>query len=69
MSWIGRWIDNGPMEASLGAFKSEMYYLKSFLHQGELTSAMEDYIHFQNTERLQENRKGLSHLEYRTKAF
>ncbi|WP_413235911.1 IS3 family transposase [Oceanobacillus sp. 1P07AA] len=34
-----------------------------------MTSAMEDYIHFQNTERLQENRKGLSHLEYRTKAF
>lgn len=69
MSRVGRCIDNSPMESFWGALKSEMYYLKKFSTQEELTSAITDYIHFYNTERLQEKRKGLSPLEYRTKAF
>jgi putative transposase len=69
MSRVGRCIDNGPMESFWSALKSEMYYLEKFSTYEELTTAIENYIQFYNTERLQEKRKGLSPLEYRAKAF
>jgi putative transposase len=69
MSRVGRCIDNGPMESFWSALKSEMYYLKKFSTYEELTTAIEDYIQFYNIERLQEKRKGISPLEYRTHAF
>ncbi|MFS0559809.1 IS3 family transposase [Terribacillus sp. 179-K 1B1 HS] len=69
MSRVGRCIDNGPMESFWGALKTEMYYLKKFSTYEELASAIDNYIHFYNTKRLQEKREGLSPLEYRAKAF
>ena len=40
MSRVGRCIDNGPMEGYWGILKSEMYYLKKFTSQEELTKAI-----------------------------
>lgn len=69
MSRVGRCIDNSPMESFWSALKCEMYHLKKFSAYEELAAAIKDYIHFYNTERLQEKRKSLSPLEFRAKAF
>lgn len=69
MSRVGRCIDNGPMEGFWGIIKSEMYYLKDFYSLKELREAIHNYIHFYNTERYQENLKGLTPIEYRDQAL
>lgn len=66
MSRIGRCIDNGPMEGFWGIIKSEMYYLKKFKNHDELKQAIDEYIDFYNTRRLQEKLNGLAPIEYRT---
>lgn len=55
MSRVGRCIDNGPMEAFWGTLKSEMYYLRKFSTFEELEQAIDEYIKFYNTKRLQKN--------------
>lgn len=64
MSRVGRCIDNGPMEGYWGILKSEMYYLKIFTSQNELTSAIENYIHFYNTKRYQLKLKCMTPIEF-----
>ncbi len=53
MTRVGRCIDSGSMEGYWDILKSEMYYLKKFTSQEELTKAIESYIHFYNTKRYQ----------------
>ena len=53
MSRVGRCIDNGPMEGYWGILKSEMYYLRKFTDREDLIKAIENYIHFYNTQRYQ----------------
>lgn len=65
MSRIGRCIDNGPMEGFWGIIKSEMYNLRKFHYFDELHQAIDEYIDFYNTRRLQEKLKGLTPTEYR----
>ena len=68
MSRVGWCIDNGPMEGYWGILKSEMYYLRKFTTQEELTKAIEDYILFYNTKRYQLKLKCMTPMEYHTAA-
>ena len=69
MSRVSRCIDNGPMEGFWGIIKSEMYYLHKFHHYDELKKAIDEYIDFYNTRRLQEKLKGLTPMEYRNQTL
>jgi putative transposase len=69
MSRVSRCIDNGPMEGFLGIIKSEMYYLKKFHTYEELKLAIDEYMDFYNTRRLQKNLKGLTPIEYRNQTL
>ena len=66
MSRVGRCIDNGPMEGFWGTLKSEMYYLRKFDTYEELEQAINEYIEFYNTKRLQNKLKGMAPFEYRS---
>jgi transposase InsO family protein len=68
MSRVGRCIDNGPMESFWGTLKCEKYYLDTYHTFEALKKDIDDYIHFYNFERLQAKLKGLSPMEFRTKA-
>lgn len=65
MSRVGRCIDNGPMEGFWGTVKSEMYYLRKFGTIEDLSQAIDEYIEFYNTKRLQRKLKGMAPIEYR----
>jgi putative transposase len=54
MSRVGKCIDSGPIEGFWGIIKSEMFYLYKFNSIQELKSAIQKYVHFYNTVRLQE---------------
>lgn len=69
MSRVSRCIDNGPMEGFWGIIKSEMYYLRKFHHFDELQSAIDKYIDFYNSKRLQQKLKGLTPIEYRNQTL
>ena len=64
MSRVGRCIDNGPMEGYWGILKSEMYYLRKFTSKEELTTAIESYILYYNTERYQLRLHCMTPMEY-----
>ena len=53
MSRVAHCIDNGPMEGFWGILKREMYYGRKFTSKGDLTTAVESYIRYYNTERIQ----------------
>lgn len=53
------------MEGFLGILKSEMYYLKKFNTFDDLKKAIDEYIEFYKTRRLQNELKGMALLEYR----
>ena len=50
---------------NLSIIKSEMYYLKKFNTYEELIQAIDEYIEFYNTKRLQKKLKGMIPIEYR----
>ena len=64
MSRVGRCIDNGHMEYFGGVLKSEMYYLQKFHTYEQLEKAIDEYIEFYNTKRIQKRLKGMVPLEY-----
>ncbi|WKB76592.1 MULTISPECIES: IS3 family transposase [Bacillus] len=68
MSRVGRCIDNGPIESFWGKLKCEKYRRNSYETFEALQSAIDEYIHFYNHDRLQEKLNGLSPVEYRAKA-
>ena len=69
MSRPGRCIDNGPMEGFWGILKSEMYYLQQFHTFEELKKAVDEYMDFYNTRRLQAKLKGLAPIAYRNQTL
>ena len=69
MSWIGRCIDNGPMEAFWRTLKSEMYYLKKFYSVDHLRQAIINYIKFYNECRFQAKLKDLTPIEFKNQAL
>jgi len=46
-----------------------MYYLQHFRHLDELKEAIDKYMDFYNTRRLQEKLKGLTPIEYRNQTL
>ena len=69
MSRPGRCIDNGPMEGFWGTLKSEMYYLQKFHTFEQLQQAVDEYMDFYNTRRLQAKLKGLAPLLFRNQTL
>nr|WP_304519276.1 IS3 family transposase [Clostridium estertheticum] len=68
MSRVGKCIDNGPMEGFWGILKCEEYYLHKYSSYEELSNAIDKYIIFYNTKRLQKKLNSLSPLEFRALA-
>jgi putative transposase len=66
MSRKGNCLDNAVMENFFGLLKTELYYLEKFESAAELKSALDEYIHYYNHERIKLKLKGLSPVEYRT---
>ena len=68
MSRVGKCIDNGPMEAFWGIIKCEKYYLNQYNTFDDLANAVDEYISFYNSKRLQKKLNGLSPMEFRALA-
>ncbi|MBQ2138085.1 MAG: IS3 family transposase, partial [Erysipelotrichaceae bacterium] len=65
----GNCMDNSLMENFFGIMKNEMYYGYEFKTLEELKKAMEEYIAYYNTERINIKRKGLSPLAFRQQSL
>ena len=64
MSRVAHCIDNGPMEGFWGILKREKYYGRRFTSKTELVSAIEDYINYYNTRRIQRKLCLMTPTEY-----
>ena len=64
MSRVARCIDNGPMEGFWGILKREMYYGKRFTSKRDLINAIESYIYYYNTKRIQRKLHLMAPVEY-----
>ena len=64
MSRVAHCIDNGPMEGFWGILKREMYYGKRFTSKTDLINAIESYIYYYNTERIQRKLRLMTPVEY-----
>ena len=60
MSRVGKCIDNGPMEGFWEILKCEKYYLNKYNTYEDISNAIDEYIIFYNTKRLQKRLNGLS---------
>ena len=69
MSRIAHCIDNGPMEGFWGILKREIYYGMRFTSRAELISAIEDYINYYNTKRIQRNLSLMTPFEYHERYY
>ncbi|MBG9244830.1 IS3 family transposase [Corynebacterium belfantii] len=69
MSRKGNCYDNKVMENFFGHLKSEMYHGVSFSSVEEFCHAVDDYILWYNTTRLQEQFKGLAPMQYRNQTL
>ncbi|KMK52706.1 hypothetical protein FEFB_15750 [Fructobacillus sp. EFB-N1] len=58
-------LDNEPMESFFNKLKTELGELSQFNGVAELKTAIENWIHYYNTECIQIKRKGQSLIEYR----
>lgn len=65
----GNCMDNSLMENFFGIMKNEMYYGYEYKTLEELRKAMEEYITYYNTERINIKRKGLSPLQFRQQSL
>ena len=64
MSRVAHCIDNGPMEGFWGILKRETYYGRRFTSKKNLITAIESYISYYNTERIQRNLHLMTPAEY-----
>ncbi len=64
MSRVAHCIDNGPMEGFWGVLKRETYYGKRFTSTANLLKAIESYIGYYNTERIQRKLHLMTPIEY-----
>lgn len=61
--------DNAVMENFFGHLKAEMYHGVRFNSVDEFCRAIDDYILWYNTTRLQERFKGLAPMQYRNQTL
>ncbi|TDW32700.1 putative transposase [Rhizobium azibense] len=66
MSRKGNCLDNAAMESFFAVLKSELFYPTKFASIQSLQSAITDYIHYYNHDRIKMKLKGLSPVQYRT---
>ncbi len=64
MSRVAHCIDNGPMEGFWGVMKREMYYTRKFRTKNDLIQAIEKYLDYYTTKRVQRNLGVLTPSEY-----
>lgn len=64
MSRVAHCIDNGPMEGFWGVMKREMYYTRKFRTKDDLIQAIEKYLDYYTTKRVQRNLGVLTSSEY-----
>ena len=69
MSRKGNCLDNAAMESFFGTLKSEFFYLNRFESIEQLQAGIRQYIHYYNHERIRAKLKGLSPVQYRTRAL
>ena len=69
MSRVAHCIDNGPMEGFWGILKREMYYGKRFTSRKDLVSAIENYIAYYNTGRIQRKLNVMTPSEYHERYY
>ena len=65
MSRKGNCYDNAPIENFFSVMKQEMYYGKIYRSYKALETAITDYIHYYNEERIKEKLNWLSPVAYR----
>lgn len=69
MSRKGNCLDNAVIESFFGTLKEEMFYHDKFSSINELKTAIDEYIHYYNHDRIKIKLKGLSPVVYRTKSL
>jgi putative transposase len=69
MSRKGNCHDNAAMESFFAVLKSELFYLEQFDSIDALRQSLTDYIHYYNHHRIKLKLKGMSPVQYRTKAL
>ncbi|WP_408929405.1 IS3 family transposase [Corynebacterium marquesiae] len=69
MSRKANCYDNAVMENFFGHLKTEMYHGEVFDTVKDFNQAIEDYIQWYNTERIQQRLKGLTPMHYRNQAL
>ena len=69
MSRRGNCHDNAVMENFFGIMKSEFFHGHQFANVDAFISELHDYISYYNHDRIKVKLKGLSPVDYRTRAF
>ena len=69
MSRKGNCYDNAVMENFFGHLKEELFHHVRFLSTVALAAALNEYIHWYNTERISTKLKGLSPAQYRAQTL
>ncbi len=69
ISYRGSSVDNVPIESFFSCLKSECIYLIEDLHKDEIEKVIDNFIYYYNNERLQEQIKELTPIEYRSLAL
>ena len=69
MSRKANCYDNAVMENFFGHLKTEMYHGEVFDTVAEFNQAVDEYIQWYNTERIQQRLKGLTPMQYRNQTL
>ena len=69
MSRKGNCLDNAVMENWFGMMKTEFCYQKKFDAVQSFKTALKEYIHYYNHDRIKQKLKGLSPVQYRTQSL
>lgn len=69
MSRKGNCYDNAVMENFFGHLKEELFHHVRFLSTEALATALNEYIHWYNNERISTKLKGLSPVQYRAQTL
>ena len=69
MSRKANCYDNAVMENFFGHLKTEMYHGEVFDTVAEFNQAIDEYIQWYNTERIQQRLKGLTPMQYRNQTL
>ncbi|RPD82982.1 IS3 family transposase [Neisseria weixii] len=69
MSRKGNCLDNAAVESFFGTLKPECFHTCKYASVTELETALHEYIHYYNHERIKLKLKGLSPVQYRIQSL